>query len=241
MTFSHTWTVLNLSTETDATIRSWLNAAQLPSCLQFVFASPFGNLWYIGNWYGGTMPAPVAPWTICFSSNTDPRFNWGNIYGLGWGSPNNNCSIRFDTNNVNDTPAERGARAWHEMSHAMGMPADNMKTSEFTGFSQYLINTNSPHQDFITNPSSYDAQTPKHTALLIEFYTYLMKKYYPCDCYGENCETDPCVSDQCGETCANRTCEKCPNMPGCEVNPKPWTKEMILLAGAGAIVLYYLV
>ena len=130
---------------------------------------------------------PVNPWTIAISSYDDPRFDWAGIAGLGTGDPVNTCTIAYNLSNPNDTQSEIGARMWHEMSHCMGEPVDNMKTGEFGGFSQYLIDNGSPHQDFIINPNSYDAQSPQHTALLIEFYTYLTQKYLSCDCYGTGC------------------------------------------------------
>jgi hypothetical protein len=94
-------------------------------------------------------------------------------------------------------------------------PADGLKTTEFAEFSQYLIDAGSPHLDFITNPDSYDAQTPQHTALLTEFYTYLMEKYFACECYGVGCES----SDGGGGL----------------------TTQMIALAGAGVVALYLLI
>jgi hypothetical protein len=194
MAFRRVWTVLNLSTVSEAEIRGWISAAQIPSCFQFVFESPFENLWYIGDWYGGHMPMPVTPWTIAISSWDDPRFTW-TVYGLSVGDPANTCTIAFQPSNANDTPAEIGARMWHEISHSMGLPADDMKTGEFSGFSQYLIDTGSSYQDFISNPSLYDLQSPWHTAILIEFYTYLTKKYLSASgCYGTSPPpvTTPC-------------------------------------------------
>jgi hypothetical protein len=145
-------------------------------------------MWSVVPAYGGMVPVPYAPWTIVISSSEDPRFSW-TVYGLSW-LGNKNCSIMFQPGNSYDTPAERGARVEHEMIHSMmgNASADSMKTSEFEEFSQYLIDTGSSYQDFISNPSKYDGQeVPGHTNILIEFYTYLMRKYYPCECYGEQC------------------------------------------------------
>jgi hypothetical protein len=189
MPFNKVWTILNLSTESESTIRGWLYSAQLPSSFTFVFDSPFNDMWTTIEAYGGIVPVPYAPWTIIVSSDDDPRFNW-TVYGLSW-LGNKNCSIMFQPSNPYDTPSERGARIWHEMTHSMmqNVIADTMKTYEFAEFSQYLINTGSQYQDFIYDPSKYDSQeVPGHTDLLIAFYTYLMLKYYPCECYDLQCD-----------------------------------------------------
>jgi hypothetical protein len=188
------WAVLNLDdTASDATVYEWTQAAGIPACINFVFKSPFSNLWTYNTSYGGNVPMPVAPWTIAISSAKDPRFKWTTA-GL--------CVPPFHQATIGhfggESSAEMGARMWHEILHAYDLPADNLQTTERAGFTEYLRTTGSPHYTgFLANPLAYE-NGANHTQLLISFYTYLMKKYLDCECFREGCGEQPVVPSNGG-------------------------------------------
>lgn len=216
-------------------------------------------MWKLLYLYGGSMPFPLAPWTILISSGNDPRFNW-TVAGLGSpGGGTGQLSVAYwDT----DTPAEMGARIWHEMLHCYGIPADSLQSTERDGFTEYLRTTGSPHYaGFSQDPTGYELGS-NHTPLLIAYYTYLTEKYHgcetevdPCDAYpcktgcpyatnctvcpnypGCNIVEDPCETYPCGTGCPYSTnCSICPNYPGCKTVVPPETDEdrqrkLVLLA-----------
>jgi hypothetical protein len=179
MTFNNVWTIINLdNTVSDGTVLGWISAAGIPSCLRFVFQSPFSNLWTINTDYGGRVPMPIAPWTIIVSSATDPRFNW-TVGGLSTGLMHQATVGHW----AGDSDDEIGARMWHEIIHSYNIPADNMQSSERAGFIEYLRTTGSRHYSgFVADSNAY-ADGSNHTQLLIAFYMYLMHKYMDCDCF----------------------------------------------------------
>jgi hypothetical protein len=193
MPFNARWNIVILDDNLHpSTVESWIAAAGVPICFNFTFDNTFKYAFNIKNLYNSLIPASDVPWTVLISSRKDPRFQWmiGGISFFG----NKNCSIEYDPTYPGDTPADLGARIWHELLHITigGTQPDNLKTTEFEGFTEYLRATGSPYAaSFAANPSQYDAQSAQHTALLIEFYTYLMGKYVECDCYGSGCAPDP--------------------------------------------------
>lgn len=181
-----TWTVINLDdTVPNSAIQGWISEARIPSCFRFVFQSPFANAWVINTAYGGSVPMPLAPWTILVSSAThDPRFRW-TVAGLGVGGGLHQASIGHWES---DAPAEVGARMWHEILHCYDIPADNMQTSERDGFIEYMRTTGSPHYaGFSQDPNGYERDPRTHTQILIAFYNYLTHKYMECDCFRLDC------------------------------------------------------
>jgi hypothetical protein len=76
----------------------------------------------------------------------------------------------------------------------MGLPADNMNTTESSDFLGYLQTRGYPYTDFLSNPSKYVVQGFEHTQLLIAYYTFLMHKYLGCECYGDGCAPAPVVN-----------------------------------------------
>lgn len=223
------WTVLNLDTSvSDATIYGWVQAAGIPTCINFVFQTPFANLWTLNDAYGGSVPMPLAPWTIAVSSTKDPRFHWTTA-GLTV-PPFHQCTVAVFGN---ESPAEMGARMWHEILHAYDLPADNLQTTEKAGFAEYLRTTASPHYaGFLANSLAYE-NGANHTQLLIAFYTYLMKKYLDCECFREGCGEQPVV----------------PSGDGYVPSPTPSPSEttgtidntQLLLIGGGIILLLLLI
>jgi hypothetical protein len=187
------WTIINLSEVPDATIQGWISAAGISSCLRFVFQSPFANMWTLNTNYGGSVPMPLAPWTIAVSSNTDPRFNW-TVMGLSTVGMHQATIGHW----AGDSPAEAGARMWHEVLHCYGLPADNMQTSERAEFTEYLRTTGSSHYAGFAQDSYAYEQSTNHTQILIAFYIYLMHKYMDCDCFLEGCGEQPYVPSDGG-------------------------------------------
>lgn len=187
MAYNSLWNIVILEdTLSSSTVRGWISAAGIPSCLGFTYDNTFKDAWTISTAYGARTPVAITPWTILVSSNRDPRFNWLN-YG-GFSSPNTrNCTIEYDPTDLSDTPAELGTRMWHEICHTMGLPADNMNTTESSDFLEYLQARGSPYTDFLSDPSKYIVQGLQHTQLLIAYYTFLMHKYLGCECYGDGC------------------------------------------------------
>lgn len=181
------WTVINLDTNiSNDTIQSWISFAGIPSCFRFVFQSPFANAWRIMDAYDSSVPIPLAPWTICISSATDPRFKWV-IAGLSTVG-NHQATVAHWAGEPQD---ELGARMWHEILHSHEIPADNMQSTERAGFTEYLRSTGSVHYTgFLQDPVGY-ADSANHTRLLIEFYTYLTHKYLGCECFSEGCVQQP--------------------------------------------------
>jgi hypothetical protein len=188
--YNRLWNIIILDdTLSESTVRGWLAAASIPSCFQFTFDNTFKDAWILTNTYGASVPAPIAPWTIMISAARDPRFSWSTIGGVAFfGS--RNCTVRYDSLQPTDTPAELGARIWHEMSHVLFLPADGMGTSEFSEFVDYLGAMGSPYADYSSNPAKYGGFGAAHTGLLIEYYTYLTYKYLGCECYNEGCGQD---------------------------------------------------
>ncbi len=186
------WTVLNLDTGvSDATVYEWTQAAGIPACINFVFKSPFSNLWVYNDAYGGHVPMPIAPWTIAISSAKDPRFKWTTA-GLSV-PPFHQATVGHFGG---ESSSEMGARMWHEILHSYGIPADNLQSTEKAGFIEYLRTTNSPHYSgFVADSLAYE-NGANHTQLLITFYTYLMRKYLDCECFREGCGEQPVVPSE---------------------------------------------
>lgn len=185
-TFNKNWNIVILdSSLSSSTVNGWLRAAGIPSCHQFSFNASLTNSWRSVNTWGSIVPSPYDPWTILIVSKDDPRFSW-NIMGISF-TGNHNCAVAYGWDT--DTPIEIGARIWHEMIHSMGISADDMKTSERGGFTQYLNDTSSPYKDFALSPDKYDQFVAGHTEILITYYRYLYEKYFKCSCYNVGCAT----------------------------------------------------
>ena len=186
MTFNNVWTIINLSTVSDGTILGWIGAAGIPSCLRFVFQSPFANAWTLNTSYGGSVPMPVSPWTIIVSSAEDPRFKW-TVAGMAIPVFHQATIGHW----AGEAANEMGARMWHEILHCYDTPTDSMQTSERAAFTEYLRTTGSQHYSgFASDPLGYE-NGDNHTQLLIAFYTYLMHKYMDCDCFRLGCWQQP--------------------------------------------------
>lgn len=227
MADSYVWTVINLDTSiSDSAILGYTKAAGIPSCLQFVFKSPFSGAWVYNTAHNSNTPMPVAPWTIVVSSVLDPRFTW-NVAGLAVPSLHQATVGHWST----DSQEEMGARMWHEVLHCYGLPVDALQTTERTGFTEYLRTAGSPHYTgFLQNSIEYENGI-NHTQLLITFYMYLMKKYMECECFHEGCGQQPDVLPEDGYQ---------PSEPSETDDEKRRQMNNLLLIGGGLVLLLIL-
>ena len=167
--------------------------ADIPPCLEFVFKTPFANMWTLNTAWNGSVPFPVSPWTIIISSAEDPQFKW-TVAGMAV-PPTHQASIGHWSQ---DSPGELGARMWHEILHCYDLPMDSMQTTEKAGFIEYMRDTGSPHYSgFVANPLAYE-NGANHTQLLITFYKYMMHKYLACECFREGCGEQPVLPSSGG-------------------------------------------
>ena len=183
------WTGINTNSSiSDSTIQGWNAASGIPSCFRFVFQSPFANAWVLNTAYGGSVPMPIAPWTIIVSSASDPRFNW-TVAGMAV-PPFHQATVGHWGN---ESASEMGARMWHEILHCYDLPADSLQTSERAEFTEYLRTTGSSHYSgFASDPLEYERGS-NHTQILIAFYIYLTHKYMECECFQLGCGEQPYV------------------------------------------------
>jgi hypothetical protein len=183
------WTVVNLDKNvSDATILNWMRSAGVPPCLEFVFETPFANMWTLNTSWNGSVPFPVAPWTIIVSSGEDPQFKW-TVAGMAVTSMHQAAVGHWSQ----DSQEEMGARMWHEILHCYDLPVDNMQTTEKTEFIEYMRTTGSPHYTGFTVDSIGYENGANHTQLLTTFYNYMMHKYLECECFQEGCGEQPDV------------------------------------------------
>jgi hypothetical protein len=66
-----------------------------------------------------------------------------------------------------------------------------MLSNERAGFTEYLRTSGSAHYPGFANDASGYSSGSNHTAILVEYYAYLVNTYLGCDCYGIGCNVTP--------------------------------------------------
>jgi len=199
MAESFVWTILNLDPSvSESDIRRWISAAGIPKCFQFVFGTPFDNMWTYHDDQYGRIPMPVSPYTLTVSPLKDSRFEWRSARGMATQAFYQAAICSGDPSVGGDI--EIGSRIWHEIIHCYKtqsgnyIPADSMNSTEKDEFLEYLRINNSIHYSgFLTGGMAYDTGA-NHAPLLCEYYMYLSRKYMNCSCFREGCGQQPPVT-----------------------------------------------